>query len=92
MFQIERVFLKRNLSHCILQAKANPKAQTKNHVKAMTSRNRILISGLKQLAVVAAHVATANTKMAEVSSSQKQNTARDKSFYMGAGHEIMGAW
>lgn len=30
--------------------------------------------------------------MAEVSSSQKQNTARDKSFYMGAGHEITGAW
>lgn len=30
--------------------------------------------------------------MAELSGGQKQNTASDKSFYMGAGHEITGAW
>lgn len=58
----------------------------------MTSRNRTLISGLKQLAVVAARVATANTTVAEVSSGQKQNTTKDKSFHMGAAHEITGAW
>lgn len=58
----------------------------------MTSRNRILTSGLKQLSVVAAHVATANTIMAEVSGGQNQNTTNDKSFHMGAGHEITGAW
>lgn len=30
--------------------------------------------------------------MAAVSSGQKQNTTNDKSFHMGAGHEITGAW
>lgn len=58
----------------------------------MTSRNRILTSGLKQLSVVAAHVATGNTIMAEVSGGQKQNTTNDKSFHMGAAHGITGAW
>lgn len=91
--KLKKSFLKNiTLSHCILKAKANTRAQTKNHVKAMTSRNRILTSGLKQLSVVAAHVATANRIVAEVSGGQKQNTINDKSFHMGAGHEITGAW
>lgn len=58
----------------------------------MASRNRTLISGLKQLAVVAARVATANITVAEVSSGQKQNTTKGKSLHMGAAHEITGAW
>lgn len=66
------------------------RAQTKNNVKAMTSRDRTLISGLKKLSVVTARVATANTTVAEVSSGQKQNTS-NKSFHMGAAHEITGA-
>lgn len=91
--KLKKSFLKNiTLSHCILKARANTRAQTKHHVKAMTSRNRILTSGLKQLSVVAAHVATASTIMAAVSSGQKQNTTNDKSFHMGAGHEITGAW
>jgi len=58
----------------------------------MTSRDRTLISGLKQLSVVTARVATANTTVAEVSSGQKQNTTNDKNFHMEAAHETTGAW
>lgn len=70
----------------------NARAQTKNNVKATTSRAKTLISGLKQLSVVTARVATANTTVAEVSSGQKQNTTNDKYFHMGAVHEITAAW
>lgn len=58
----------------------------------MTSRDRTLISGLKQLFVVAARVATVNTTVAEVSSGQKQDTTNDNSFHTGTVHEITGAW
>lgn len=68
------------------------RAQTKNNAKTMTSRDRTLISGLKQLSVVTARVATANTTVAEISSGQKQKTTNDKSFHTGAAHEITGAW
>lgn len=49
----------------------------------MTSRDRTLISGLKQLFVVAARVATVNTTVAEVSSGQKQDTTNDNIFTRG---------
>lgn len=52
----------------------------------MTSRDRTLIRGLKQLSVVTARVAAANTTVAEVSSGQRQNTTNDKSFHMGTAH------
>lgn len=64
----------------------------KGNVKAMTSRDGTLISGLQQLSVVIACVATADLSPAEVSSGQRQNTTNYKSFHMGAAHKITGAW
>lgn len=90
---MKKSFLK-NITFILLYSESQSEHETKNknNVKAMTSRDRTLISGLKQLSVVAARVATANTTVAEVSSGQKQNTTNDKSFHMGAVHEITGAW
>lgn len=73
------------------QKESEREKKKKGNVKTMTSRDGTLISGLKQLSVVIACVATADLTLAEVSRSQRQNTTNYKSFHMGAAHKITGA-